>query len=246
MSLENKKVLVAGASSDLATVLNKELHKSNAILGFHYCDHAEALAAYSIGNRLNKFRRKLDNANDCHALVEEFVKWAGGIDVLIQLVGNIHRAVHWQELNDEDWNCDLHINLKAPFFLAQKASVYMKNNGGRIIFVSTASASHGGGVNSLAYGTAKAGIECLVKGLARHCAQYKILVNAVAPGFIPTKFQTERMKMTPDQLLQRAQLTPLKRGGTKEEFSGTVMFLLSDAAAYITGQIIALSGGDWL
>ena len=101
-------------------------------------------------------------------------------------------------------------------------------------------------MTSLAYGAAKAGIECVVKGLARDCAKYNILVNAIAPGFFMTKFHTEKMKRTKEQLEERAKLIPLKRVGTPEEFSGTVLFLLSDSASYITGQIIAVSGGDWL
>ena len=122
----------------------------------------------------------------------------------------------------------------------------MKNKGGRIVLMSTASASHGGGMTSLAYGAAKAGIECVVKGLARDCAKYNILVNAIAPGLFITKFHTEKMKRTTEQLEERTKLIPLKRAGTLEEFAGTVLFLLSDSASYITGQIIAVSGGDWL
>jgi len=122
----------------------------------------------------------------------------------------------------------------------------MRRTGGRIILMSTASASHGGGSSSLAYGVAKAGIECLVKGLARDCAPDNILVNAVAPGFIETKFHTRKMKKTADELRQRVQLVPMKRAGTTAEFAGAILFLLSEGAAYITGQTLTIAGGDWL
>lgn len=122
----------------------------------------------------------------------------------------------------------------------------MKNNGGRILLTSTASASHGGGSVSLAYGVAKAGIECMIKGMARDCAKHNILVNAIAPGFFLTKFHTEKIKRTQEQLQERINLIPLKRAGTTVEFAGTVMYLLSESASYITGQVIAISGGDWL
>ncbi len=86
----------------------------------------------------------------------------------------------------------------------------------------------------------------MVKRLARDCAKYNILVNAIAPGFFLTKFHTEKMKRTQEQLQERIKLIPLKRAGTTDELAGTVMYLLSESASYITGQVLAISGGDWL
>jgi len=71
-------------------------------------------------------------------------------------------------------------------------------------------------------------------------------VNAIAPGFFLTKFHTEKMERTKEQLQERIKLIPLERAGTTEELSGTIMYLLSESASYITGQVIAISGGDWL
>ena len=133
-----------------------------------------------------------------------------------------------------------------PFFLAQRAILHMKNSGGRIVMTSTVSAAHGGGSTSLAYGVAKAGVECIIKGLARDCAKYNILVNAIAPGFFLTKFHTEKMERTKEQVQERIKLIPLRRAGTTEELARTVMYLLSEGASYITGQVIAISGGDLL
>lgn len=172
--------------------------------------------------------------------------WSGGIDCLVQLSGNIKRSAHWEYLTEKDWVCDLSMNLIMPFFLAQRVIKYMKDTGGRIIFTSTASASHGGGTTSLAYGIAKAGVECMVKRLARDSAKYNILVNAIAPGFILTKFHTEKMKRSQKKLQERIKLIPLNREGTPEEVANTIMFLLSENASYITGQIIEVSGGEWL
>jgi NAD(P)-dependent dehydrogenase (short-subunit alcohol dehydrogenase family) len=68
----------------------------------------------------------------------------------------------------------------------------------------------------------------------------------MAPGFIMSKFHTKRMKRTKKEIKERIKLIPLKRGGTTQEFAGAVLFLLSETAAYITGEILTLSGGDWL
>ena len=156
------------------------------------------------------------------------------------------KPANWEDLTEEEWSYDLSVNMIMPFFLAQRAILHMKKSGGRIVMTSTASAVHGGGPTSLAYGVAKAGVECIVKGLARDCAKYNILVNAIAPGVFLTKFHTEKMKRNQEQLQERVKLVPLKRAGTTEELAGTIMYLLSESASYITGQVIAISGGERL
>lgn len=247
MTIEGKKILVVGASSDMAHSLNAMLIKGGAFVGLHYDTNAFALNEYKENSRVKKFQKSLDSSCSCHNLVDEFVAWSSGIDCLIQLSGDILEPVHWEKLSEKNWNYDLIANLLAPFFLAQRSISYMKDaGGGRIILMSTASAAHGGGSSSMAYGVSKAGVECMVKGLARDCAKYNILVNSIAPGFIKTKFHTKRMQRTEAQLEERINLIPLKRAGTTEEIAGTILFLLSEHSTYITGQVIAVSGGDWL
>ncbi len=246
MFIQDKSILIVGASSDLAIDLNRNLYARGAKLGLHYNSNKGSLAKYKETGLVKKFRKNLNSAASCRELVDDFVAWAGGIDCLVQLSGDINRAIHWDKLTEKDWKFDMDMNLIMPFFLAKRAIYHMKSGGGRIVLISTASASHGGGATSLAYGIAKSGIETLVKALARDCAKYNILVNAVAPGFIQTKFHTKKMKKTKKQLAKRTELIPLKRSGTKREFAGVVSFLLSDDSSFITGETITVSGGDWL
>jgi len=246
MELENKKILLVGASSDLAGSLNEMLYKTDNVIGFHYNTNEKPLSKYDEGNKVKKFQKDIDSSLACFQLVDDFVAWAGGIDCLVQMSGDIKKPVYWEELTESEWSCDLSVNLIMPFFLAQRAISHMQESGGRIVMMSTVSASHGGGATSLAYGVAKAGVECVVKGLARDCAKHNILVNAIAPGFFLTKFHTEKMRRNQEQLQERAKMIPLRRAGTTEELAGTVMYLLSEGASYITGQVIAVSGGDWL
>lgn len=245
-TFKNKKILIVGASSDLASGINEKLHHEKAILGLHYNKNIQSIIHFPDSKKVKKFKKKLDSANDCYNLVDEFANWAGGIDILIQLSGDICRPIHWKDITEKDWNYDLLINLITPFFLTQKAIKYMKKSGGKILLTSTSSAIHGGGTSSIAYGTAKAGIECIVKRLAKDCAKYNILINAIAPGLIITKFHTNKMKRTQKQLQKRLKLVPLKRSGKIEEITGTISFLISEKASFITGQTITIDGGDWL
>jgi len=227
------------------------LARSRAKVGAHYNKSTTLKRQVQngrIGNsKVKLYAADLSTQKNCHALVDAFVEWAGGIDVLIQLSGNISRPISWEALSQEDWLADLNVNLSGPFFLSQRAMFYMMKAGrGRILLTSTASAKHGGGKNSMAYGVAKAGIECLVKGLAREGAPHGILVNAIAPGFIATQFHSKRMGRDRGALEQRAALVPLKRAGRPGDVAGLILYLLSSGGSFITGECISVSGGDWL
>lgn len=245
-----KKILIIGGSSDLAQELNKKLYldiyQKNYILGLHYNKNKKNLSNIKECDRVKKFQKELNSKETCYQLVDDFKKWAGGIDVLIQLSGGINRNIHWEKTNEKDWQYNLLTNLVTPFFIAQRAIKYMKKNGGKILLTSTSSASHGGGTNSLPYGVSKAGIECITKKLAKDCAKYNIKVNAIAPGFIKTKLHTKKIKMTEKQIKDRIEMIPLKRSGTTKEIADIILFLISEKSSYITGQIIPIDGGDWI
>ncbi len=245
-TLKNKKILIIGASSDLAQKLNKKLVQKEAILGLHYNNNLLSVSCYRKFDKIKLFQKKLKTANHCYQLIDDFVQWANGIDILIQLSGGIYRSRHWKEITDTDWTNDLTTNLVTPFFLAQKAIEYMKPNGGKILLTSTSSASHGGGSSSLPYGVSKAGIECIVKRLAKDCAKDNIIINAIAPGFIKTKLHTDKIKMTKKQIKKRIDMIPLGKCGTTQDISNLIMFLISEKSSYITGQTITIDGGDWL
>ncbi|MBF0361119.1 MAG: SDR family oxidoreductase [Oligoflexia bacterium] len=243
----NKKILIIGASSDLAKELNESLYQSGAKLGLHYNSNIGPLNKFD-DDRVLKIQKDLSIQKNCHSVVDEFHDWADGIDCLVQLSGGISHANYPDELTEQDVWYDLNINLIAPFFLAQRAIYYFKKNktSGKIVMMSNAGASHGGGSKTLIYGVAKAGIERLVRGLAKDCAGSNILVNAVAPGFITSKIHTEKMNRSEQDIVDRVKMIPLKRAGTSREVSETIMFLLSESATYITGETITVSGGDWL
>ena len=246
-----RRILLAGASSDIGCGLLKLLAAHGAKIGAHYYRNRDSLTRLVNDMQLDEkriefFSGDLSVQSSCHRLIDAFVDWAGGIDVLVQLTGDVKSPRPWEDMSEEEWLADINVNLSGPFFLAQRSMKYMRSGGGRVVLTGTASAQHGGGRTSLAYGVAKAGIECLVKGLAREGASYGGLVNGVAPGFIETKFHTERMHRGAEELKRRAELVPLKRAGRTEDVARMIVYLLSAGGDYITGQCIAVSGGDWL
>ena len=249
--LIGSSVLVAGASGDIGQALIRLLAPNCAKLGAHYCENRVPLDMFAEEAQLDQehfavFGSDLSDQESCHRLVDSYAAWAGGIDALVQLTGTVTKPVPWEGLSEDEWNADLRVNLNGPFFLAQRAMAHMKVGGGRVVLASTASAQHGGGTNTLGYGVAKAGVECLVKCLARDGAPHGILVNAVAPGFIQTQFHTRRAHKNAAELKKRAELVPLKRAGLPEDVARLIKYLLSAGGNYITGECMAVSGGDWL
>jgi NAD(P)-dependent dehydrogenase (short-subunit alcohol dehydrogenase family) len=246
-----KRILVVGASGDIGRAVVRLFASSNVLIGAHYFSNPSSLESLIKENnfdrtRIRLFQADLSRAEDCAKLVDSFVEWAGGIDALVQLCGDIKGAVPWDRITEREWKYDIGINLSAPFFLSQGAIKHMKENGGKIILTSTASAKHGGGIHSIGYGLAKAGVEFLVKVLARVGADYNILVNGIAPGFIKTQFHTVRLGKTEGDIKKRVEKIPLKRAGKPEDIAGMIAYLLSDWGNFITGECIPISGGDWL
>ena len=137
-------------------------------------------------------------------------------------------------------------NLGAPFFVSQAVFRYMKKNGGKVILMSTASAKHGGGRTTMAYGISKAGVEALTKGLAREGATHNILVNAIAPGLIRTRFHKEKLGRNDSDMNKRSKLSKLKRIGSPREIAKLINLLISDESNYMTGEVLSVSGADWI
>ena len=119
-------------------------------------------------------------------------------------------------------------------------------SGGRILLTGTESAIHGGSPQSFPYAIAKRATECLVQGLAREGAPDNIRVNGVRFGCIASGFHQRWHNKTEQEMKERIGLIPLKRAGQPEEAAALIAYLLSGWAGFITGQMIPLTGGDWL
>lgn len=238
-------ILITGASGAIGSAVANILNSQDRCLGLHGKSRLPELSCAKNKN-IYKFKSDLKNKEECYEMVDNFVDKAGGIKGLVQAHGNICKPCHWEKLTTENWNADLFDNLLNTFYIVQRSIYHMKSEGsGSIVLMSTASAPHGGGTDSLAYGVAKAGIDCITKRFAKDLGKYGIKVNAVAPGFIETEFHTKRMNRTLEQLSNRSKSIPLSRAGTANEVAKVMVSLLDDEN-FINGQIITIDGGDFI
>jgi NAD(P)-dependent dehydrogenase (short-subunit alcohol dehydrogenase family) len=169
----------------------------------------------------------------------------GGLDVLVCAAAVLVRRDSVDEVSEADWDLQQDVNLKATFFLNRAAGRIMRGQGrgGRIVNFTSQGWWTGGFGGSVAYSASKGGIVSMTRGLARTYAKDGITVNAVSPGAADTAMM--RSGLTDEQLKGFVASIPLGRMAAPSELAGTVLFLASDHAAYITGATINVSGG-WL
>ena len=174
--------------------------------------------------------------------VKESTEKFGSVDVLVNNAGIVKDNLLLR-MKEGDWNSVIDVNLKGCFNgIKAVISHMMKNRFGRIINITSVSGMMGnpGQAN---YSAAKAGIIGLTKTVARELASRNITVNAIAPGYIDTDMTTDLNDKMKEEMIKQI---PLGRIGNTEEIAATALFLTSDAAAYITGQTIAVNGGLYM
>lgn len=178
-------------------------------------------------------------------LIDETVSNFGGIDILVNNAGispkhQGKKANVW-EMSISEWDQVMAVNIRGAFLCCHFAVPRMiERGGGGIINVSSLAAKAGSGITGCHYVISKSGLVGLTKVLAREVAQYGIRVNGVAPGRIDTPMIWD---VPPEVNEQYKQTIPLKRLGTPEEVADGILFLLSESASYVTGQILDINGG---
>jgi len=178
------------------------------------------------------------------ALMEQTVAQFGKIDILINNAGGQYPGPA-EELSIEGWRSVIDLNLNATFYCSQAAARQMMRTGGGAIvnIVATFGLRAAPGLAHAA--AARAGVVNLTRTLALEWAKHNIRINAVAPGIIMTEGALAEMLIDPAGIERIEQAIPLKRLGVPDDIAPLVAFLVSDAAAYLTGETIAVDGGNW-
>ena len=244
MVLENKVALVTGASRGIGRQIAISLAKEGAQVIVNY--NGSAAKAEEVVNLITEAGGRAE-AVQCNVSeydkAEELMKYISGkygrVDILVNNAG-ITRDNLLMKMTEEEFDAVIDINLKGTFNCIKHLSRQMlKQKGGRIINISSVSGVMGNAGQAI-YCASKAGVIGLTKSVARELASRGITCNAVAPGFI----ETEMTDVLADSVKEamNAQI-PMKCFGNTEDIAGTVVFLASDAARYITGQVINVDGG---
>lgn len=234
-SLEGKTALVTGASKGIGKAIATELAAAGAtvVLGYRSGkDDAEALAT-ELGGRA--IQADVSSPEEAKRLVEE----AGDLDILVNNAGLTRDGV-LARMSDDDWRTVLETNLSSVFYTCRAVTrPMMKKRAGAIVNVSSIVGVHGnwGQTN---YAASKAGIIGFTKSLARELGSRNVRANVVAPGYVKTQL-TEGLPEDATGAMLGA--TPLGRFGEPEDIAGAVRFLCSDAASFITGEVLLVDGG---
>lgn len=165
---------------------------------------------------------------------------AGGFDAVIHVAGLLRRVPSIDEVTEADWDAQHDVNLKAAFFLVREAARVMPRGGSIVLFTSQGWWTGGLG-GSIAYNAAKGGLVSLLRGFSRELAP-GIRVNGVAPGFVDTAMMSEGL--TDEARRRFTEQVPLGRMADPDEIADAALFLASDAARYLTGATLNVSGGQ--
>jgi 3-oxoacyl-[acyl-carrier protein] reductase len=240
---EGAAALVTGGAKGIGAATAERLAAEGAHVVVADFDEAAATqTAERIGGRA--VRCDVTSRADVEAAVGAATR-DGRLDVLVTCAGIIRdNLIH--KMTDDDWEAVIATHLRGTFLAAQAAQVVMtQQGGGSMVLVSSVSAL--GNRGQANYSAAKAGIQGLTKTLAIELGRFGVRANCVAPGFIATAMtqQTaERIGISfEDFQTAAAEQIPLKRVGQPEDVAGVIAFLCSDDAAYVTGQVIYVSGG---
>ncbi len=244
MDLTGKVALVTGASRGIGKAIAKKLAKYNATVIINYSGN-EINAKKTLneikelGKNAEIYKCDISNFNDVEEMIKSIVQKYNKIDILINNAG-ITKDGLIMRMSEEDFDCVIDVNLKGTFNCIKHVSRQMiKQRSGCIVNMSSivGIAGNAGQVN---YSASKAGIIGITKSVSKELASRGITVNAIAPGYI----DTDMTKVLSEEIKQDILKTvPLKRMGTVEDVANTVLFLVSDYASYITGQVICVDGG---
>lgn len=248
MTLAGTRALVTGGSKGIGAGIALALAREGADVAVNYRSDragAEEVAAQirALGRTAVAVGADVGQVADCQRLVQESAAALGGLDILVNNAG----ITLWQnffETDEAHWDATLDTNLKSVFFCTQAAARLMRDqgSGGRVVNISSG-ASRSAFTNATPYNASKGGLNMLTAGLAVELGPFGVTVNAVGPGAILIERTSHEL---PDYAGTFAQATPIGRVGYPEDIAAAVVYLCTEGAAYVTGQIFWVDGGLFL
>ena len=244
VNLEGKVALVTGASRGIGAAIANRLAMAGAKVAINYNTSAEAAAAVmrtidEAGGTAMLVDGDVSRQSDAENAVKRVVDNWGAIDILVNNAG-INRDRLLLRMKPEDFDAVLDVNLRGAFLCTRYVMPHLiKKRHGRVINMSSV-VGLSGNPGQANYAAAKAGLVGFTKAVAREVASRNVTVNALAPGYITTGMVEDLSDEKRKQILDRI---PMGRFGSAEEVAETVVFLSSDGAGYITGQVITIDGG---
>ena len=242
--LENKVVLITGASRGIGKSIAEECVKQGAKVAFTYLSSEEKAKALEVelsanGGVAKGFKSDASKYDEAQELVDNVLEEFGQIDVLVNNAG-ITRDTLLMRMSEEQWDEVMNTNLKSAFNLTKAVQRPMlKARKGSIINMSSVVGVSGNAGQSN-YAASKAGLIGFTKSIAQELGSRNIRCNAIAPGFI----ETEMTEALDEKVVQEWRNSiPLKRGGSPKDVADLTVFLGSDMSNYITGQTIHVCGG---
>ena len=243
---QGRIALVTGAAQGIGRAIALELAKAGATLALADINEAKlalvAAEVEALGGTAAAFKLDVSNQESIEAGAKAVLDRFGKVEILVNNAG-ITRDALMMMMKRSDWDLVIAINLTGPFLLTQALLRQMiKNRWGRIVNMASV-VGRAGQAGQVNYAASKAGLIGMTKSLAREVASRGITVNAVAPGYIETP-----MTAVLDEKVSAAMLAniPLARRGTDLDVAQAVAFLASDAASYITGQVLDVNGGMFM
>lgn len=242
--LKNKIALITGAGRGIGRAIAIALAKEGAEVVINYNGSEERAKEVKQtieenGGKVSIYKCNVSDFTACEAMIKDIVKEYGHLDILVNNAG-ITKDGLIMKMKEEDFDSVLNVNLKGTFnTIRHSARQMLKQRSGKIINISSVSGILGN-VGQANYAASKAGVIGLTKTMARELGSRGITVNAIAPGFV----DTEMTEVLSEEIRENAcKQIILGRFGKPEDIANTAVFLASDKADYITGQVISVDGG---
>lgn len=246
--LVGKAVLVTGGSTGIGAALVAAYAAQKCRVGLHYNESraaAETLAATlkDAGGDVFLVQGDFSKSADVARVVDDTASKFGRLDGLVNNAGGMLGRVPYADMTEDQYDAVMDLNARSVITASRVAIPWLKKQGGFIINTSSVAARNGASGGAGLYGSAKAFVSNVTRGMAKELIGSGIRVNAVAPGVILTPFH-ERYS-SDDQMKGMVATIPQGRAGTPEECVGAYLFLSSDLmSSYITGQVIEVNGGQ--